>query len=72
MCDRATIRVFCGDGAEVALARLWGAVDRHSDRTGTRWQLDIQKGVKRKLRPARSIMALNSRSILALESASIW
>ena len=36
MRDRATIRTFCGDGAEVALARLWGAVERHPDRTGNR------------------------------------
>ena len=36
MGDRATIRAFCGADAEVALARLWGAVERHPDRTGNR------------------------------------
>jgi hypothetical protein len=36
MRDRATIRVFCGDGGEVIQARLWSAVERHSDRTGNR------------------------------------
>jgi hypothetical protein len=34
--DRATIRDFCGDGADVAMARLCGAVERHSDRIGNR------------------------------------
>jgi len=36
MGDRATICAFYGAGAEVALARLSRAVERHSDRTGNR------------------------------------